>query len=91
MAKKSKPQTNYNLFEAPSPPSEETHSSPSTEKSTSRCESDACPRCGACSQPTAHPIEHDGKTRYCIVCVGTDGEPYYFMPEAAPGSEKPQR
>jgi DNA modification methylase len=41
-----------------------------------------CPKCSSRSQPTAHPVEHAGATRYCIVCVEADGEPYYFTPEA---------
>ena len=41
---------------------------------------DACPRCGGRSQETAHPMDHEGKTRYCYVCATEDG-PFYFEPE----------
>jgi hypothetical protein len=43
---------------------------------------DPCPRCGARSQKTAHPVEHGGMTHYCTICLSEDKmDLYYFLPK----------
>lgn len=82
MAKKrNEAQTNF--FETPPTPEERQAAAIKTFEPPPLppIDADACPKCGGHSQATAHPVEHDGHTRYCVVCsLGNGGEAYYFTP-----------
>jgi hypothetical protein len=72
-----RPKENFTLFEAPKPP----EATPRAEPAPVVAIKDACPRCGGRSQKTAHPMDHNGHLRYCVVCLSEDRtDLFYFTP-----------
>lgn len=83
---KKRPSQNLNLFESNAQPSDTERQEAAIaafvpQSVAPQVDATACPKCGGRSQATAHPIDHQGCTRYCLVCA-TPEEPYYFTPEA---------